>query len=205
MSIIHYFPKDPHKRALFIFNLIAPVYKLIDRYLKESFNEAIEKLSAEIEISNNRILDIGTGTGAWASQFINYNPENITGVDFSNKMIAVAKKNHPNITFLQKNADDLKEIPNQSFDIVTSSYVLHGMGKKERKLVLNEMKRVSKKYVIIHDFVGTTSLIVRFLEFMERSDYPYFKDNFIKEMEDNFSEVRKIIIKDGAGLYIGKL
>ena len=67
------------------------------------------------------------------------------------------------------------------------------------------MKRVSKGYVIIHDFVGTTSLIVRFLEFMERSDYPYFKDNFIKEMEANFSSVKKIEVKDGAGLYIGKL
>ena len=205
MSIIHYFSKDSHKRALFIFNLIAPFYKLIDRYLNESFDEASEILSKEIELNGLTILDIGTGTGAWASKFSKYKPAHITGVDFSRKMITIAKKNYPHITFSQKNAEDLKEIPNQSFNVVTSSYVLHGMTKDERKVVLDEMKRVSKEYVIIHDFVGTTSLIVRFLEFMERSDYPYFKDNFIKEMEANFSSVKRIEVKDGAGLYIGKL
>ena len=205
MSIIHYFSKDSHKRALFIFNLIAPFYKLIDRYLNESFDEAAEILSKEIELNGLTILDIGTGTGAWASKFSKYKPANITGVDFSKKMITIAKKNYSNITFSQKNAEDLKEIPNQSFDIVTSSYVLHGMSKDERKIVLDEMKRVSKKYVIIHDFIETTTLLVRFLEFLERSDYPYFKDNFIKEMHDNFSSVKKIEVKDGAGLYIGEL
>jgi len=204
MSFVHYFSKDPHKRALFIFNLIAPVYKLIDKYLNDSFNKAIKMLASKIDLSHKEILDIGTGTGAWASQFINYT-DKITGIDFSEKMITSAKKKHPEITFLQQNATDLKNIKDNSFDIVTSSYVLHGMKKEERTKILNEMERISRKYIVIHDFVGKTSSFIAFLEFMERSDYHYFKNNFITEMQKKFTNVKKIEIEKGAGLYIGEI
>jgi len=204
MSIIDYFSKDSHKRALFIFNLIAPVYGLIDKYLSKSFKSAIEVLEKTIDLQNKNILDIGTGTGAWIAQFSS-STSNLTGIDFSKKMITVAQKNNPEIKFLQLNANDLKDINDNTFDIVTSSYVLHGMNKIERRGLLLEMKRVSQKYVVIHDFTGKTTPFIAFLEFLERSDYPYFKDHFTEELDAMFSSVRKIEVEDGAGLYIAQI
>ncbi len=205
MILIDYFSKDSHKRALFIFNLIAPIYKLVDKYLNESFSKAINILSEEVELQNKIILDIGTGTGAWASQFLLYQPQKIIAVDFSKKMIAIARNKKLGIDFQQMNANDLRKIQDNTFDIVTSSYVLHGMNKQERQEVLLEMKRVSKEYIVIHDFTSKTTPFIAILEFLERSDYPYFKNHFLKEMELLFTSVKKIEVENGAGLYIGKI
>jgi len=204
MSLINYFSDDSHKRALFIFNLIAPVYGVIDKYLNNSFKNAIDILAKTINITNQNILDIGTGTGAWISLFLPHTA-NLTGIDFSKKMIAIAERNYPAINFLQLNATDLKGIDENTFDIVTSSYVLHGMSKIERKGLLQEMKRVSRKYVVIHDFTGKTTRFIAFLEFLERSDYPYFKDHFTEELKEMFSSVKKIEVENGAGLYIAEI
>ena len=115
------------------------------------------------------------------------------------------KKNYPTINFVQSNANNLNDINDNSFDIVTSSYVLHGMSKEERRELLQEMKRVSKKFIIIHDFTGKTTPFIAFLEFLERSDYPYFKNHFITELNSMFSSVKKIEVENGAGLYIIKI
>ena len=159
----------------------------------------------EYHTEEQTVLDIGTGTGAWISLFSSYQAKNLTGIDFSKKMITEARKKHSQITFLQLNANKLKSIEDNTFDIVTSSYVLHGMSKQERKELLQEMNRVSKEYIVIHDFTSKTTAFIAFLEFLERSDYPYFKDNFAEEMENLFSDVKKIEVENGAGLYIGKV
>ena len=200
--IHHYFSKDPNKKAKFIFNLIAPVYNKIDSYLDEDFTDAIKILANEIELKNQSIVDIGCGTGAWGSRFSKFNVSNITGVDFSKKMLEVAIKKHPKMNFLFGNAENLSKIKDKEFNISTASYVLHGVKKERRTKILKEMSRISKKIVVIHDFYGKTPFFTRVLEFLEGSDYKYFKKNFETEMKMVFSEVRVIVLKDTA-LYIG--
>lgn len=204
MSILHYFSKDADKRAKFIFNLIAPVYGVVDGVLESSFKESVEILQKEIDIKSKTVLDVGIGTGAWANMFVISEAAKVQGVDMSLKMLEQSRKKHPNITIEIGNAENLKNIANNTFDIVTASYVLHGVKTEKRVKMLSEMKRVSKEYVIIHDFVGRTPYFVRFLEFMEKSDYKNFKLNFCNELKTIFPETKKIQSKDGSGLYIAK-
>ncbi len=204
MSIINYFSKDPDKRAKFIFNFIAPAYSKFDKSMQEGFEASVKKLDNEIIIAGKSVLDIGCGTGAWGYAIYKAGASKLVGVDFSEKMIQQAKKNHPEINFIHLNAEDLSEFKDDSFDIVTASFVLHGVKSEKRKVLLKEMKRVSKKYVVLHDFIGKTPFIIRTLEFLERSDYKNFKRNFCNELKEEFPKTKKIPSRFGSGLYIAE-
>jgi len=204
MSILHYFGTDPDKRARFIFSFIAPIYGFVDSGLANDFGKSADLLNLEITLKGKRILDVGCGTGAWGASLAKHQPKLSVGVDFSSKMLKEAKKKHPDIQFHQASAEDLSIFQDNEFDIVTASYVLHGVTKDVRKRMLTEMKRVAKEYVVIHDFYGRTDYFVRFLEFMERSDYKNFKKHFMNELEEHFAEAKMIDTKRGTGLYIGK-
>ena len=201
MSIINYFSKDPNKRAKFIFNFITPIYGRVDAGLINNYTHAINLLDEKIKISGKHVLDIGTGTGAWAEMFRMKGAEQVQGIDFSHKMLEVSRKKHPGISFSSGDAENLVGIDDNSFDIVTASYVLHGVKKDRRKKILAEMKRISKENVIIHDFLGRTSLFLQFLEFMERSDYKNFKRSFCNELKSLFPDTKRIETVNGSGLY----
>lgn len=201
MPIADYFSKDPNKRAKFIFNLIAPIYGNVDAGLIKNYLHAVGIVDKEIEIKGKRVLDIGTGTGAWAEAFRMIGATDVHGIDFSSKMLIESRKKHPGISFNYGDGENLNNFEDNSFDIVTASYVLHGVKKDQRKKMLNEMKRVSKKHVVIHDFSGSTPLFLRFLEMMEKSDYKNFKANFCNELKSLFFETKKLESINGSGLY----
>ena len=181
------FSKNPHKRAESIFNLIAPIYSALDRYVKRGFRRAIHNVAKEIKLEGKNVLDIGTGPGAWAALFKEHGAAKVHGVDFAQKMInkANARYNH-SITFSKGNAENLSEFDDDSFDIVTASFVLHGVTEERRRIILGEMKRVSRQFIVINDYYGPTPAFARFLEYLEKSDYLHFKANFINELNNHF-------------------
>jgi ubiquinone/menaquinone biosynthesis C-methylase UbiE len=204
MGFQHYFSKDEDKRAKFIFNFIAPVYGKIDKAISEEYKKVAKIIYAEIPLQNQSILDVGTGTGSWLVALHSHKPSRAVGVDFSKKMLEQAKRNHPQLEFKLIDGENLKSFSDGSFDIVTASYVLHGMKKTKRMQLLKEMKRVSGKYVLIHDFYGKTHFIIKILEFFERSDYIHFKKNFRKELESVFEQTRIIELKSGNAVFVGE-
>ena len=204
MSIHHYFSKDPDKRAQFIFNFISGIYGKTDSSLSKGFWESTKVLEKEIGIKGKKVLDVGCGSGAWSANFLRMGAAQVQGVDFSTKMIKQAQKRHTRIQFQIGNAEDLHQFADNSFDIVTASFVLHGVKKDKRNKMLQEMKRVSNSHVVFHDFIGKTPLFIRFLEFMEQSDYKNFKLNFCEELKDQFTSAKKIATRFGSGVYIAK-
>ena len=154
--MLSYLSRDTNKRARYIFNLIAPLYAKLDFIVGGNFDKLLVKITSEIDITNKKILDIGTGTGKWGAMFLKYGAKEIHGIDFAEKMIKKAKRKHQNITFSVGDAEDLNEFDDNSFDIVTASYVLHGTPKQNRLKILKEMKRVSREFLIINDFAGKT-------------------------------------------------
>lgn len=77
--------------------------------------------------------------------------------------------------------------------------------KLEKRLeLLKEMRRLAKDYVVVHDFYRGTPLLVRLLEFLERSDYVNFKKSFKNEMSQMFTETFIIESETGNALYFGK-
>jgi ubiquinone/menaquinone biosynthesis C-methylase UbiE len=204
MGLQHYFSKNPDKRARFIFNFIAPIYGMLGTSLERNFVFSMDAVEKSIPVEGKAVIDLGTGTGAWAANFKRIGAKQVTGVDFAGKMLDKAKLNYPNMDFVQGDAENLKQFADNSFDIVTASFVLHGVKEHKRANMLREMRRVSRKHIVIHDFIGETPLFVRFLEFMERSDYKFFKQNFCTELESHFGNAKKISTKSGTGIYIAE-
>ena len=178
MTLINYFSKDANKRAKFI--------------------------NKEINIKGKKVLDVGTGTGAWADMFVRQQAKEVYAVDLSPRMLDEGQKKHPEITFLLGDAESLSDLEDNSFDIVTASFVLHGVKEDRRRKILSEMKRVSRKHVVINDFSGKTDLSVGILEFFERSDFRNFKARFCDELKSLFPMARKIETGDGNGLYFAE-
>jgi len=202
MSIFHYFIGNDKKRAAFIFNFIAPIYGFIDRATSTDYQELIEAANQKLNLEGLSVLDVGTGTGSWVAALKKTTKAKAIGVDMSEKMLVQAVKNYPEIEFIHQDGEDLGRFESSSFDVVTASFVLHGMKIKERTKVLAEMKRVASKYVIIQDFHGKIESMILFLEILERSDYKFFIKNFESEMKQMFKEFFLIKIQNRT-LYIG--
>ena len=196
------FSKNPHKRAKSIFNLIAPIYSALDSYVKKGFRRAMHNVKKELDLDGKSVLDIGSGPGAWAALFKEHGATKVHGVDFARKMIVRANKRYaPEITFSVGDAENLSEFDDASFDIVTASFMLHGVKEDTRKIILNEMKRISKQHVIINDYYGPTPAVARFLEYLEKSDYHHFKVNFIHELKNQFAYVKREEASFGTSVY----
>lgn len=203
MGMKDYFSKDENKRAHFVFDLIAPVYGIIDRGTHEDFKKMAVLLDRYIPLKGKSVLDVGCGTGAWLATLNAYDLQKAVGADFTEKMLTEARRNHPGLKCLAGDAENLSQFEDQSFDIVTATFVLHGMKAEKRSRVLNEMKRIARQHVVIHDFHGPSELIVRILETLERSDYKYFKKHFETEMQEHFGKSFLVNGVKGRALYIG--
>ncbi len=205
MAIWHYFSSDPHQRAKFIFNLIAPVYGLLVKSIERNYLSSIKVVQEMIDIQNKEVLDVGTGTGAWGKLFLDNGAKRVVGIDLAEKMVKVARKKYPEIEFFTCNAELMSKIPDKSFDIVTSSYVLHGVKSDIRLEILKQMQRIARQAVVIHDFAGKVRWFVQILEALERSDFKNFRKNFCSEVQQIFGncEVRTTAIN--SGIYLARL
>ena len=203
MNFLNYFSRDEDERARFIFNLIAPVYGLIDRGVSENYRKIIDRLNEIIPLEGLTVLDVGTGTGGWITALSRYPLKNAVGVDFSEKMVRQARKNHPEIRFEVSDGKDLALFADDSFDLVTCSFVMHGMKRELRREVLKEMFRVARLAVVVHDFHDRLAWPTRLLESLERSDWKNFLQSFEEEMKEYTPAVQIVTVNRGNGLYVG--
>ncbi len=93
-------------------------------------------------IQNKNVLDLGCGSGVKTTKLLKFKPKTIVGIDISDKLIAIAKKNSPEIDFY---IGDAQKTPFNSsrFDVISSELVLHYF--KDLRPLLKEMNRILKK------------------------------------------------------------
>lgn len=102
----------------------------------------------------NKILDVGTGSGDFIEVLKKAFPKGqITGVDPLNESLEAAQENHPDVHFLQSNAEKLP-FSAGSFDAASISLALHHLAKVSKGL--REMKRVVKKdgWIIVNEIIS---------------------------------------------------
>lgn len=187
-----------------LFNKIAPIYGMFFNFQLRYFNKIQEKVSNEIDFSKyDSILDIGCGTGALCKVFHDKGLE-VVGVDPSKGMLGQANKKLKNLPIKLIHIVPGEPLPfkDKSFDIVITSYVAHGLKKDERLQLYNEMKRLSKKLVIIHDYNENRAILTSIVEWLENGDYFNFIKIAEEEMKEVFNEVKKIDVDTRAAWYI---
>lgn len=119
---------------------------IADRYLAERtrdsedvrlLNEFMERLPANAEV-----LDAGCGAGIPISQMLSER-FHVTGVDFAEAQIELAKKNVPNAQFLCEDMTKL-DFPDRTFDGITSYYAIIHIPRAEHQPLLANFYRMLK-------------------------------------------------------------
>lgn len=119
---------------------------IANRYLAERTRDSadvrllhdfIERLAA-----NAKVLDAGCGAGIPISQMLSENFA-VTGVDFSEAQVELAKKNVPHAKFLCEDMTKL-DFPDDSFDGITSYYAIIHIPREEHQSLLANFHRILK-------------------------------------------------------------
>ena len=119
---------------------------IADRYLAERtrdsedvrlLNELMERLPADA-----KVLDAGCGAGIPISQILAERFQ-VTGVDFSEAQVELAKKNVPNAQFLCEDMTKL-DFPDNTFDGIASFYAIIHIPREEHQSLLVSFYRMLK-------------------------------------------------------------
>ena len=135
--------KNPEKINK-MFNKIAYKYDFINNVMSLNTQHKIKQKSIELLNINSgdNILDLCCGTGDLAILAKKDQPQcQIIGVDFSEKMLEIAKRKSNEIQFLQADATNLP-FEDNFFDIITMGFGLRNIQNTEKAII--EVYRVLK-------------------------------------------------------------
>lgn len=191
-----------------LFDKIAVAYGLFFNYQKRYYQATLKQgAQAAGFMAGENILDVGCGTGALCSALRKATGLKVTGVDRAKRMLAIAGKRTEGEGISFQYADVLEGLPfkDGSFDFSIASFVAHGLSKEERRNMYLEMKRVTKRTLILHDYGKKRALLTDFVEWLEGGDYFNFINVAASELESIFKEVEVLELDSGACWYIVKL
>lgn len=190
-----------------LFDRIAPIYGRTFRYQYKNYLEIYQRQPIkEILTESSSILDIGCGTGSMASALRDSGYQ-ITGVDASLGMLRQAKilVNPDTASCVLSDVNGGLPFFAQSFDVCLASYVAHGLTPPRRLALYEEMRRLAKKIVIIHDYTNKRSLVTDIAEWAEGGDYFNFIKVVQSELRDFFGNLQVIPVEPRAALYICRI
>lgn len=123
------------------------------------------------------LLDVGCGNGFFTFYFAKIC--DVTGLDFSKQMLAI----NPHSKLIYGQAENLP-FSDKSFDIVFCSNLLHHLDKPKK--AMQEMKRVSKKYIIISEPNRNNPLLFCFnlMKKQERGALKFTKNYLVRLGQD---------------------
>ena len=131
------------KRARHFFNFLSLGCDLFSFYFAWQYKKAAAAIGRIVDLSDKRVLDIGTGTGVWAS-FLQEKGAVVHGIDIAEKILHRAERRcRGRATFHVDDAENLTHCEDQSYDIATASFVLHGVRKEESVLYIGYLKQSS--------------------------------------------------------------
>lgn len=158
----------------FNYDFLTPLYDLLSNFLGFGYEER-KKIIKLLDLKQNeKLLDVGCGTGSLLIVANKFYPENeIIGIDIDEKILRLAQKKVDekklDIKFLRSNADKLP-FNNLSFDVVVSTLVFHHLPTIVKKGAIKEIKRILKnngRFLLV-DFGKADNLLIKVLYGLEK-------------------------------------
>lgn len=186
-----------------MFKIWAPFYDAFSLPIACLRNKVVDFTKAR---AGAKILDVASGTGKQAFAFAKKGYD-VTGVDLSEDMLRVAKRNnkYQNIKFEIADATCLR-FENNSFDVSSISFALHDMPLAIREKVLKEMVRVTKQdgAIIVVDYALPQNKLSRFLVYnLIRIYERLYYSEFITSDLGSLLEKSGIQIKEEVSVMLG--
>ncbi len=124
-----------------------PYVSKFHRHLLDGFKVAgLRRILKDFQFKN--ILDVGCGFG----EYYTLNKGAFTGVDNSFARVKFGQRRYRDARFVQADATRLP-FKNKSFDAVLLANTIHHLNDDAVKVGIKEMKRISRKYIVIDDCV----------------------------------------------------
>jgi SAM-dependent methyltransferase len=127
------------------YNAGAELYNAhVSEETESPFHTYYEKPAIRAELPNLKglsVISLGCGNGADARWLKDNGAERVVGVDISSGLIDIAKAKHPDIEFQVMDIEAL-DFPDESFDLVYSSLVLHYLDTWTK--VLRDVRKILK-------------------------------------------------------------
>ena len=92
---------------------------------------------------NSKVLDLGCGTGIVVAKFLDRKGCKVTGIDFSNGMLKLARKNIPNVKLIKMDIAKMKFKEN-SFDGAVSFYAIIHIPRKYHQKIYKNLHKILK-------------------------------------------------------------
>ena len=179
----------PRQRTEAIYHCFAPLYFVLHPFVKTVAAEATTLLE---DGQGLRALDVCTGTGVVADILADHGYA-VTGIDLSMSMLGQRKKARKQRGIENARMDARRlAFRDDSFDVCAISLGLHEFSSQERRQIIREMARVSKKYVLVADYSGKQSWIIHLAEWAEAS---HFKDFIDGSLGDQLTQMGLHILK----------
>ncbi len=111
-------------------------------------NDTVARLN--LNFKNKTLLDIGIGRGRAIALYKRWNIKKIIGLDIDKNDALLAKKQAAKLAvdftsiIDDANNQQLKRIPDKSFDIISVINTLHMVNKNTKKTIATELKRILK-------------------------------------------------------------
>jgi len=131
-------------KSLFFYG---PIYhRLFDPQLAEA-----RQVTVNLVPEGSSVLDIGCGTGLLCFALRQKKNCRVVGLDLSLRMLDFARRSNrfPDVTFVHKDATDLRAYSDHSFDYATLLMLMHEPPGPLHILVLKEALRVAGRAIII--------------------------------------------------------
>lgn len=182
-----------------IFSKYSEYYDFI--YQKKNYLKETNYVLSHLKEKPYNILDIGCGTGSHL-KFFNKKKIKTIGIDFSRKMIKIAKKKNPDLKFFHKDAKNFSF--ENKFDLITSLFHVTSYINKDKdlfKIFKNVKKHLNKNGTYIFDYwyreavkkdkpyLRVKKFYIKNNEFIKISE-PHF-DKKLKEIDLNFYLIEK--------------
>ena len=122
------------------YDKIAETYQA-DRHTFDH-SEELTKFAALLP-KNGKVLDVGCGAGIPVAKFLAEAGFEVVGIDFSEKMLKLARKNVPKATFVRRDMTKMDFI-DSSFDGLTAFYSIIHVPREKHSLLLKSFSRILK-------------------------------------------------------------
>jgi len=97
---------------------------------------------------NSKILDLGCGSGIAISKFLSNNGFNVTGIDFSDAMLKLARKNVPRAKFIRMDMTKM-EFKENSFDGAVSFYAIIHVPRQKHSGIYKRLHRILRHNAVM--------------------------------------------------------
>ncbi|MDA8915095.1 methyltransferase domain-containing protein [Alphaproteobacteria bacterium] len=157
-----------------------------------NYDNVKEEFAEQLDITGQRILDVGCSTGTAASQVIDMKTNKYIGIDVSEEYISTANQRYPDGNFIYMDARKMS-FDDDSFDVVWFNGVLHHMDSQLISECLLDVQRVLKPdgRLLIAEPVFTPGMYLsnKLLE-MDRGRFIRDQDGY-RALLDGFSVERE--------------